>query len=173
MPVRTAIIPRGGSSDVMATQIQVSTCRQFGVKADAKEAFALLADVPRSASHYPGVQRFTDLGGGTYRWELEPIGVSSFSHQLVYACRFEVDEAQRTVMWTAVKGVGNTEISGSWRLAPEAGGTRLTLEIRGELTIPVPWVLQAIAGPFVDREFRQQIDTYVANLTRALGGRDS
>jgi len=31
-------------------------------------------------------------------------------------------------------------------------------------------LLKAGLAPFVEREFKQQIDTYVRNLTRALGG---
>jgi len=154
----------------MATQIQVSTRREFRVKADPKQAYALLADVPGSASHYPKVKALRDLGDGAYRWEMQEIGLSGFSHQVVYACRYEEDEAGGTVRWTPVNGEGNSEISGSWRLEPEGGGTRLTLEVRGDLSVPVPWLLRSIAGPFVEREFKQQIDTYVRNLTRALGG---
>jgi hypothetical protein len=154
----------------MATLIEVSTRRDFGVKADAKTAFALLAHVPASASHYPKVKALVDLGDGAYRWEMEPIGIGGFSHQVVYAARYERDERQGTVTWSPVKSEGNSEISGSLRVTPQDSGTRVVLEVRGRLAVPVPLLLRPVAGPFVEREFNQQIETYVANLTRALGG---
>ena len=39
----------------------------------------LLADVPTSASFYPQVDKLVDLGGGSYRWEMEKIGLPQIS----------------------------------------------------------------------------------------------
>jgi carbon monoxide dehydrogenase subunit G len=154
----------------MATTVQVKARRELRVKADPKRAFALLSDVRTSAGHYPKVKNLVDLGNGAFRWEMQEIGMSAFSHQVVYACRYESDEAGGTITWTPVEGEGNSEVSGSWRLAPEGDGTRLTFEGRGDLSIPVPWLLRSVAGPFVEKEFNQQIDTYLRNIIRALGG---
>ncbi len=153
----------------MATLMQMSARREFRVSADAKRAFALLADVPKSASHYPKVKNLVDLGSGAYRWEMQEVGVSGFSHQVVYACRYQGDEKQGTITWTPVGGEGNSEIAGSWKIAADAGGAKLEFETTGDLSVPVPWLLRSVVGPFIEREFNQQIDTYVANLTKALG----
>jgi hypothetical protein len=104
---------------------------------------------------------------------MQEIGMSGFSHQVVYACRYESDEARGTIEWAPVEREGNSEVSGSWQMAPEGDGTRLTFEARGELSIPVPWLLRSVAAPFVEKEFNQQIDTYLRNVTRVLDGGES
>jgi carbon monoxide dehydrogenase subunit G len=152
----------------MATQMQVSARREFRVSADPRRAFALLADVPNSASHYPKVKNLVDLGNGAYRWEMQEVGVSGFSHQVVYACRYQGDETQGTVTWTPIEGEGNSKIAGSWKIAADGDGARLGFETTGDLSVPVPWLLRSVVGPFIEREFNQQIDTYVENLTKAL-----
>ncbi len=154
----------------MASDIEVSARREVRVEADPDRVFARLADVPWSASHYPKVKKLVDLGDRAYRWEMQEIGISGFSHQVVYACRYEPDERSRTIRWTPVPDVGNGQVSGSWRLAPEGTGTRLVFEARGALSIPVPWLLRSLVGPFVDKEFNDQIEAYLGNVARALDG---
>ncbi len=154
----------------MATLIEVRTRRELRVDASPKATFSFLADVPTSARLYPKMKALVDLGNDAYRWEMEPIGISGFSHQVVYACRYERDEPRGTLSWTPVEGEGNSEVSGSWRLAPDGTGTRLVFEAHGQLSVPVPFLLRPVAGPFVEREFESQIETYLGNITRALAG---
>ena len=65
----------------MSTTITIEIGYEFDVKASAKDVFAVLSDVPTSASHYPQVDKLVDLGGGVYRWEMDRIGVGQFTLQ--------------------------------------------------------------------------------------------
>jgi hypothetical protein len=58
----------------MAFVVTFDLAREFAVAAPADEVFALLADVPLSASHVPKLVRLVDLGDDTFRWEMEKIG---------------------------------------------------------------------------------------------------
>jgi len=55
----------------MAITVEINLGYEFDVKAKASDVFAVLSDVPTSASHFPKVDQLVDLGGGAYRWEME------------------------------------------------------------------------------------------------------
>ncbi|MBX6420484.1 MAG: SRPBCC family protein [Nevskia sp.] len=150
-------------------KIPIRALARFAVRATPQTAFALLADVPRSARHFPEVESLEDEGGGVYRWRLEPVGALGIRHQVVYACRYTADASTLSVQWTPVAG-GNGTIRGHWRLAARAGGTLIDFATSGELEIPIPAWLGAPARSFVAAEFRRQIDRYHENLKRSLGG---
>lgn len=154
-------------------KIEVSVKQRFRVPAPLQEVHDLLADVPRSARHFPNVERLADEGKGVYRWEMEPIKALGLKHQVVYACRY--DSALKsgktaTVSWTPLPKVGNGQIEGRWRLAVENGGTQIEFETAGALEIPVPALFRPMAAPFVQGMFRDEVGRYLANIRRALGG---
>ena len=152
----------------MAVSIAVKVARQFEVKATQQTVFALLNDVPRSVSHFPKVQRLVAMGGGRYRWEMEPMGTAGISHQVCYACTYVGDAARGVVTWTPVKGEGNGSIRGSWTLKPTKTGTAVSFETEGTLEVPVPRLLKSVAEPFVLAEFERSIRSYIDNLSKTL-----
>ena len=56
---------------------------EFEVNAPAAEVFAVLSDVPESASHFPNLARLTALGAQTYRWEMEKVGPAQLNLQTI------------------------------------------------------------------------------------------
>ncbi|MEQ1440183.1 SRPBCC family protein [Fontimonas sp. SYSU GA230001] len=152
-------------------QISVRVAREFSVQAAPETVFAILADVPRSVSHFPRVRQLIDLGGNAYRWEMEPIGTAGISHQVVYACRYVPDPSSRTVEWTPLKGVGNGVIEGRWQLDGSGRGTRIRFHTEGLLDVPVPRLLKSVAEPFVQAEFARSIEIYHDQLSQTFGGR--
>jgi len=71
----------------MAFQVEINVEKKFWTSASVDGVYALLADVPRSASHFPKVERFVDLGGNAYRWEMEKIGIGGHTlHETIYVC---------------------------------------------------------------------------------------
>lgn len=150
----------------MKVAVQYTT--RFDVASQVERVFALLADVPRSASHFPGVDTLTPLGGNRFRWDLASISALNYTHRIVYACRYVNDDDQLGLCWTPVEKVGNSTISGRWRLAPQRRGTAIEFESSGELDVPLPALLRKAATPVVTRQFRSMVDTYHANLRRAL-----
>lgn len=165
----------------MAIRVSIDLGYEFAVKAPADEVFALLADVPRSVSHFPKVERLTDLGDGAYKWEMQKVGTQQVHIQTVYACKYVSDAAQGTVVWTPVRGVGNAVVSGHWKLAARkasakanakarAEATDVELAIQGTIELPLPGLMKMVVAPIVESEFEKLVDQYIDNLIRAFGG---
>ena len=111
-----------------------------------------------------------DLGKGAYRWEMEKIGVASISLQTIYASQYVSNKAKGTVDWTPVPGVGNAQVSGSWRLKNNKKSTHITLQINGEIAIPLPVLMKSVVTPVVEAEFESMVEQYIANLIEEFGG---
>jgi hypothetical protein len=144
---------------------------EFDVKASVAEVFALLADVPLSASHFPKLGKLVDLGDQIYRWEMKRIGTAKMSIQTVYACKYEADSKQGTVKWTPVKGVGNASISGNWKIGKKKTGSHVVLEISGELQVALPGLMKGMITPMVTAENETLISIYIENLTKHFDGK--
>lgn len=153
----------------MAVSVAINLQREFETSCTPEKVFALLADVPRSASHFPKVDQLVDLGGNTFRWEMEKIGLGSYTlQQTIYACHYSSDPATRTVTWTPVSGVGNAVVEGGWVITPKESGSKVTLNTKGDLTIDFPSFLQFIISPLVEMEFTGMIEHYLSNLQKNL-----
>lgn len=154
----------------MAISIPVDLGYQFSVKAPFREVFAVLSDVPVSVGFFPKVERLVDMGRGTYRWEMQRMGVGTAGLRTVYASRYVSDRAKGTVSWTPVEGVGNAQVGGSWKLTDRKRSTDLVLRIHGTVEVPLPGVMKAVAAPLVKNEFEKLVDAYVDNLIARFGG---
>ena len=119
---------------------------------------------------FPKVDKLVDLGKGAYRWEMEKIGVASISLQTVYASKYVSNKTKGTVDWTPVPGVGNAQVSGSWRLKNNKKSTHITLQISGDIAIPLPLLMKSVVAPVVEAEFEAAVETYIANLIEKFGG---
>jgi carbon monoxide dehydrogenase subunit G len=153
----------------MAITVPFDLTYEFDVKATVNDVFAVLSDVPTSASHFPKVAQLVDLGKQCYRWEMERVGTAKIGIQTVYASRYVSDKKKGTVAWTPVKGEGNASIGGSWTITRTKTSTHLVLKIGGELQVPLPGLMKAIVAPVVMGENQKLIERYVANLTAHFG----
>jgi carbon monoxide dehydrogenase subunit G len=154
----------------MAVTVNVELGYEFDVKASAKEVFDVLSDVPTSASFYPKVDKLVDLGDGAYRWEMEKIGVASANLQTIYASKYVANKAKGTVVWTPVKGEGNSLVSGSWQITDNKKSTNLVLKIEGAVTLPLHGLMKMVVSPVVEAEFEKMTEQYIDNLTKRFGG---
>lgn len=154
----------------MAFKVNIDIDKSFTVSADLATTFALLADVPASAEHFPKVDKLTDLGGGTYRWEMDKVGLGDHAIQTIYASTYVTDEDEGTVEWSPVKGEGNALVSGKWTLEESGSGTTARLESSAELELPMPKLLKMAIAPVVKHEFTSMVDTYIENIQEALNG---
>lgn len=149
----------------MSITIAIEIQREITLDGDYDAVFELLADIPRSVSHFPKVQKLTDLGDNTYRWEMEKVGVDKYSIQTVYACRYEADRERGVIEWTPVRGEGNGLVGGRWDLRDAGDGeTSLFFQTEAELTLPLPRVMKMAVSPVVKHEFNGFVDTYIDNL---------
>jgi carbon monoxide dehydrogenase subunit G len=154
----------------MAITVSIDLGYEFEVKAKFADVFAVLSDVPTSASHFPKVDKLVDLGNGAYRWEMEKIGIASINLQTIYASKYVANKAKGSVVWTPVKGEGNALVSGSWTLKDNKNSTHITLQVQGEITIPLPGLMKMVVAPVVEAEFEKMTEQYIDNLTKRFGG---
>lgn len=154
----------------MAITVNLDLGYEFAVKAPYDTVFALLSDVPQSASHFPKLDKLVDLGDGVYRWEMAKIGVAKFVLQTIYASKYVANPAKGTVIWTPVAGEGNALVSGNWKVVDKKKSTHLTLHIQGEVMMPLPGMVKMIVVPAVQAEFEKLVEQYIANLTKKFGG---
>jgi len=154
----------------MSITIDLNLGYSFDVKASANEVFGVLADVPTSASFYPGVDKLVDLGGGAYRWEMEKIGLAQVNLQTVYASQYVGNKAKGTVVWTPIAGQGNALVSGSWKISSRKKSTHVELTVTAELTIALPALMKMVVAPVVEAEFERLTEQYIDNLIQRFGG---
>lgn len=155
----------------MAVSVHIDLGYEFEVRAKFDEVFALLSDVPKSVSHFPKVERLTDLGDGVYKWEMQKVGTAQVNIQTVYASKYTSDKARGTVKWTPVKGVGNALVGGSWKISDHKGkSTRLVLQIEGTVDVALPGLMKMVVEPIVASEFEKLVEKYIANLVKTFGG---
>jgi carbon monoxide dehydrogenase subunit G len=154
----------------MAISVDIDLSYEFEVKAKAADVFAVLSDVPTSVSHFPKVEKLTDMGDGVYKWEMEKVGTTQVNIQTVYASKYKSDKAKGTVVWTPVKGVGNAQVGGNWKVVDNKKSTGVTLAIKGTVDVPLPGLMKMIVGPVVEGEFEKLVDKYIANLIKKFGG---
>lgn len=158
----------------MAITVKIDLGYEFAVKAKAAEVFEVLSDVPTSVSHFPKVDQLVDLGGNSYRWEMEKVGTAQVNIQTVYACKYvskwDAAKGTGTVKWTPVKGVGNALVSGSWDIVDQKKSTGITLAIQGDIEVPLPGLMKMVVVPVVEGEFEKLVEKYIANLIKRFGG---
>jgi carbon monoxide dehydrogenase subunit G len=154
----------------MSITVKIDLGYEFDVKAPAAEVFEVLSNVPESVSHFPKVEKLTDLGGGVYQWEMEKVGTAQVNIQTVYASKYVSDKARGTVKWTPVKGVGNALVGGNWKIVDNKKSTGLTLAILGEIEVPLPGLMKMVVAPVVESEFEKLVEKYIANLIKRFGG---
>mgnify|MGYP003637345215 FL=1 len=152
----------------MTIKVNIELDRKFSVSADKDTVFALLADVPGSASHFPKVEALTDLGDNCFRWEMEKVGLGDHAIQTIYACKYSPDESNAVITWSPIKGEGNGVVSGAWNITEGSKGTDIHFKTSAELTIPLPGLLKLAISPVVKHEFNSMVDEYIDNLKGAL-----
>ncbi len=154
----------------MAIAVDIDLGYEFTVKAPMKEVFDLVSDVPKSASHFPKVDKLTDLGQGVYRWQMQKVGTQQVNIQTVYASKYVADRKKGTVVWTPVKGEGNAQVSGSWTLKATKQGTAVEFKVFGTVDVALPGLMKMVVVPVVAGEFEKLVEKYIDNLIKKFGG---
>ncbi|TNJ38882.1 SRPBCC family protein [Chlorobaculum thiosulfatiphilum] len=153
----------------MPFTVTIDLSKQFETSASPERVFELLADVPRSASHFPDVEKLEPLGGNTFRWITERIAIGDHTlQQTIYACVYRSDRAAMSVSWTPVEGEGNARVEGGWRIEPAGTGSNVQLHTKGTLDVDLPGFLQFLLSPLIELAFTQKIDRYISNLQAAF-----
>ena len=154
----------------MAITVEIDLGYEFAVKAPIKDVFDVVSDVPTSASFFPKVDKLSDLGGGAYRWEMQKVGTQQVNIQTVYASKYVSDRKKGTVVWTPVKGEGNAQVSGHWKLKDNKTSTAIEFKVAGTVDVPLPALMKMVVAPVVQAEFEKLVEKYIDNLIKEFGG---
>ena len=154
----------------MAVSVDIDLGYEFAVKAPFKDVFDVLSHVPTSAGFFPKVDKLVDMGDDTYRWEMAKVGTAQVNLQTVYASKYKSDAKKGSVVWTPVKGVGNAQVSGSWKITDKKGSTDIVLKIKGTVDTPLPGLMKMVVVPVVQGEFEKLVEKYIDNLIKRFGG---
>ena len=151
----------------MSLIIPISKRLQFLVPAHIDDAYELLADVPRSVRHFPKVERVVSLGGDTYRWEMEKMGVKKMHLKIQYTSHYTFNPEEKWIRWSPIPG-GNAEMGGLWRLTADEKGTHIHFENDGKLIFPVPRMARMVVKPIATQRFMAMLDAYIENLKQTM-----
>ena len=86
------------------------------------------------------------------------LGAGQVNIQTVYASKYVSDKAKGTVKWTPVKGVGNAQVGGHWKIVDNKTSTGITLAIQGEVEVPLPGLMKMVVAPVVESEFEKLVE---------------
>jgi carbon monoxide dehydrogenase subunit G len=154
----------------MTITVAIDLGYEFTVKAPYKDVFDVLSDVPTSAGFFPKLDKLTDLGGNSYRWEMAKVGTAQVNIQTVYASKYVSNRAKGTVVWTPVKGEGNALVGGSWKITDQKKSTALEFKVSGTVDVPLPGLMKMVVAPIVKSEFEGLVEKYIDNLVKHFGG---
>ncbi len=154
----------------MTVTVAIDLGYEFEVKSPYKDVFDVLSDVPASASFFPKVDKLTDLGGNTYRWEMQKVGTAQVNLQTVYASKYASNRAKGTVVWTPVPGEGNALVGGNWKITDKKKTTALEFKVQGTVDVPLPGLMKMVVAPVVKSEFEGLVEKYIDNLIQHFGG---
>ena len=152
-------------------EVAVHHIYTLAVAWDVDRAFELVADVPLSAGHFPGLQQLDDLGEGVYRWNMRSFEVSKVNYQVQYTARYVSDPGPRTVVWNTVGADSNTRADGSWLVTADGEGAQLRFENRLVIRLAIPRLLARPAEKVVLTIMERQHETYLTRIAERMGGR--
>ena len=98
------------------------------------------------------------MGDGVFKWEMEKVGTSQVNIQTVYASQYVSNAAKGSVVWTPVKGIGNAQVGGSWKITDNKKSTGIELKIKGVVDVPLPGLMKMVVAPIVEGEFEKLVD---------------
>ncbi len=136
-----------------------------------EEAYGLVADVPLSASHVPGLKGLDPLGEARFRWRLERIKLGKFDVDASYTADYTCDPAARTVGWVTVEPAGSVRATGQWTVRPAASGSWLDFQNKLELQLALPRLAWPIAKRAVPAIYQERTAAYLRRIAERMGGR--
>jgi len=153
----------------MSCTVGIELERSITTSLDTREVYSLLADVARSGSFFPKVERLEGRGNGVWHWVMEKIAIGDHVlQQTFYTCRYASAPEQLTVTWKPCSEDGdNAIVEGSWHITTEDGkNSRVTLRSKGTLTVDFPGFLEFLLAPLIRLEFESMVKRYVGNLAQ-------
>lgn len=149
--------------------VDVSIQHTMKTNAKFETVWALLADTPATLAYYPKLDQLVDLGDNCWRWELQAVGIKGISHQLIYSVRYGFDPDAGVISWMPLDAPDdNARVQGEFKITKQGQAIEIILSTDACLKVPAPQLLAGAIKPLVEREFKQQIRDFTANVENAL-----
>ena len=152
--------------------VEVPYRTRFEVQATPEQAFALVSDVYRSGSHFPGVESLVLVDGqGLWRWVLEERGFGPIKMRARYEAIYESNAEQMSVVWRPAPNPGDMESRGSWAIEPaDGGGSTLIFDTSTVAKIPAPRMMAGMVESFAKNELLRLKASYIEAICETLNG---
>lgn len=160
----------------MSFTVGIELERSITTALNTRQVYTLLADVGRSGSFFPKVERLEERGEGVWHWIMDKIAIGDHVlQQTFYTCRYKSNPEQLTVIWEPFSEDGdNAIVEGSWHIRHEGqGSSRAILQSKGTLTVDFPGFLEFLLAPLIRLEFESMVKHYVENLAQEFQRLDS
>ena len=143
------------------------------VNASADDAYALVADIERSASHFPGLLRIERIDdNGRWRWHMEEKGVGPIKLSVRYDAIYVADAEARTIRWQPPGSTGgDMESFGTWTIRSDSDGTVLEFRSTTIAHVPAPRLMKGMVEVIATEELSKLMRTYTAAIQETLGSR--
>lgn len=149
--------------------LEARIARSMIVSAPPAAVLSVLKDVPDSTAHFPTLLSLVAEQGG-FTWSLASVRVKGVSVKLTYGCRYT--RSGNAITWQPVEGVGNSAVSGLWRVTPSGSGSQIELENHLVFDLSLPRLLRPLAAPALEKNHVTLIEGYMANLSKTFNGQD-
>ncbi len=153
----------------MAFDLPLHSYYEFEIDAPYEEVFALLSDVPAALGLHPNTQTVIDQGEGVYRCETKKLGTEKHKMQTIYTCQYSTDKASGTITWTPVANGGNSEVDGRFDITDQGTTTRVVMDIKSVMHLPLPGLLKGMAERLIKAENHRLSKLYIDNLIGKFG----
>lgn len=133
-------------------------------------AYALVADVFRSGSHFPAVERLTPVDdAGRWHWKLKEKGIGPVRMRPSYEAVYVSDPEELTVVWSPPEsGAGDMRSYGSWKIEPLPEGCRLHFTARTVVRVPAPGIMRKMVQAFAREETIRLKGDYLSAIVATL-----
>lgn len=153
----------------MGMQIPVEYSGKIKVDKSPAEVYKKLSDVKKAKKLVPGVELIKKVKENVYHWKFKPMGMKGISVTLEFDTEFTFNEPS-VVKWDSIKGSGNAEMKGEFRIKASGKGTTVDVKVEMIPDLPVPRMLRKLAEPFVKSEFEKMMKKFLTNVESELKG---
>ncbi len=143
--------------------------KKITIKAPLDKVYELLSDYEKSAANVPDLKKIEKKSDDTYRWEFEPVGVKGISIQVKYDVKFSTTPKEE-IAWETIPGSGNAEVKGKFTLKEKNDSTDVTLSMDVTVEAPIPRLMTKLAKPILEKEIKELVEGYLANIKKTLEG---
>lgn len=154
----------------MAVKVEVTYAKAVPVEKSVGETYAFCADLEQHIPKtFPGLQAFTKVEPGVYRWTFKKISYGGNDIELKLVTRFTFEEPSRiSITPMEISGPGQSRFTGEWRFESAGDKAKIVFNTRLEAELPLPFFLKAMIGPLAQRELSNLFDRYLNNVAQAL-----